>query len=341
MKPGIPSVGREIRLVAAPTGLPEPGDFELFEAPTPQAADGEVLVRNKCFLVFPGLRTLIGGDTRDVPLPPLRPGQTLFGPAIGTVLAAPPDSGLNPGDLVHHLLGWREYAAVPKAQCLRLDASLPDPAARLAQGSAPYGALTRLAEVRTGDVVLVTGAGGAVGTMAGQIAKLLGAARVIGTTGSAWKAQRLTAELGYDHVIVRGGESFADQLQAAAPDGIDVLVDTVGGSQLAAAVQHARRGARFALVGALSGQLDAGGTGGRAMAEIDTFRIVNCSISVRGYSGAEHPEMEAEWLERFGAWLRTGHIRFPHERIPGIGAATRALPDLIAGRYLGAAIVEV
>jgi NADPH-dependent curcumin reductase CurA len=341
MNRGIPSTGGEIRLGSAPAGLPAPADFVLVQAPTPRAGDGEVLVRNRWFLVFPGLRTLIGGDTRDVPLPPLRPGQTVFGPAIGEVLEAPAGSGLRRGDLVQHLLGWREYAAVPAEQCVRLGDVLPDPMAHLAQGSAPYGALTRLAEVRAGDVVLVTGAAGAVGTMAGQIARLLGAARVIGTTRSAWKAQRLTAELGFDEVIVCDEGSFAERLEVSAPDGIDVLVDTVGGEQLAASIRSARRGARFALVGALSGQLDARGSGGRATAEIDSFRVVNLGISIRGYSGLDHPEMEAEWLERFGPWLREDRIRFPHQRIRGIDQAARALPDLISGRYLGAAIVEV
>jgi len=341
MNTDMPRTVQEVRLASAPDGLPVPEDFALADVPAPTAGADEVLVRNLCFLVFPGLRTLIGGDTPGVPLPSLRAGQTLFGPAIGEVIEAPRGSDLRPGDLVQHLLGWREYAAVPGAGCVRLDGSLPDPAAYLAQGSAPYGALTRLAEIRGGDVVLVTGAAGAVGTLAGQIARLLGAARVIGTTGPAWKAERLKAELGYDEVILRSDGNFAERLEAAAPDGIDVLVDNVGGEQLAAAVQCARRNARFALVGALSGQLDEQGKGGCAPVRLDSFRIVNLGISVRGYSGLDHPDVESEWLEHFGSWLRAGRIRFPHEKLPGIAHAARALPDLIAGRYFGAAIVEV
>lgn len=111
--------------------------------------------------------------------------------------------------------------------------------------------------MRPGDTVLVTGAAGAVGTLAGQLARLLGAGRVIGSTRSPHKAERLRAELGYDAVLLPGATPFAEQLAAAAPDGIDVLLDTVGGEQLTAAVGAARRGARFALVGALSGQLSA------------------------------------------------------------------------------------
>ncbi|WP_343234584.1 zinc-binding dehydrogenase [Streptomyces sp. ICC1] len=249
---------------------------------------------------------------------------------------------MRPGELVSHMLGWREYALVAAAGCTPLGDALPDPVAHLAQGSAPYGALTRLAAIRPGDSVLVTGAAGAVGTLAGQTARLLGAGRVIGTTGSPDKAERLVAELGYDAVVLRGAaRPFAERLAGAAPGGIDVLLDTVGGEQLAAAVGAARQGARFAPVGALSGQLAAGRAGGSAPVEIDAFRLVVKGISLRGYSGADHPDVEEEWTGRFGAWLRAGDIRFPHVRIPGIDSAPRALQELVEGRHFGAVVVEL
>lgn len=162
------------------------------------------------------------------------------------------------------------------AACTPLDDTLPDPVAYLAQGSAPYGALTRLA--------------------------------------------------------------------GAAPAGIDVLVDTVGGEQLAAALGAARQGARFALVGALSAQLAPGRAGGGAPVEpveIDPFRLVVRGVSVRGYLGSEHPDVEEEWTGRLGAWLRSGAIRFPHVRVPGIDRAPRALRELTEGRHFGAVVVEL
>ncbi|MER6345981.1 MDR family NADP-dependent oxidoreductase [Streptomyces sp. NPDC001595] len=355
MTPSLPRISREVRLAAVPDGLPTPADLTLAETPLPPLDPHHVLVWNRQFLVFAGLRTLIGGAARNTPLPGLRPGDTLFGPAVGEVIAAPHGSRLRPGDLVTHMLGWREYAVVPVEACTAVDPALPEPAAQLSFGSAAYGALTRVAPVREGDVVLITGAAGGVGTMAGQIARLLGAGRVIGTSSSPQKAERLRTELGYDAALTAGSwrgakdragrkiasQEFAGQLAEAAPDGIDVVLDLVGGPQLTAAVDAARQGARIALVGSLSGQLAAEGGGGRAEVEIDTYRLVLLGASVRGYLGSDHPGVEAEWHERFGSWLRSGEIRFPLTRVVGIERAPQALPQLIEGRHFGTVVVEL
>ncbi|MFI0897348.1 MDR family NADP-dependent oxidoreductase [Streptomyces sp. NPDC020983] len=328
---------RLVRLVRRPEGLPATDDFDLVAEAVPRPQAGQVLVRNTHFLVFPGLRTLIGGETRDVPLPPLHPGDALFGPAVGEVVEGP----LEKGRLVLHLQGWREYAVPAAAECRVLDGPLPDPVAYLAQGSAAYGALTRLAPVHEGDTVLVTGAAGAVGTLAGQIARLLGAARVVGSTGSPAKAARLREELGYDAVVLRGEGDFGERLAEAAPGGVDVVLDTVGGEQLTAAVRAANRRARFALVGALAGQLDPDRAGGSAPAVLDTYRLLTRGITVAGYSGVDHPDVEAEWEARFGEWLRAGAIHFPYTPVRGMEGAPGALPALIAGRSFGAAVVEL
>lgn len=341
MTTALPPTSREVRLTTVPDGLPRSEHFTVVRTSLPAPGPGQVLVRNRYFLVFPGLRTLIGGEVDGLPLPALHAGDVLFGPAVGEVVAAPAGSPLRVGDTVSHLLGWREYALADASGCTPLDDTLPDPVAHLSPGSAAYGALTRLAEVRAGDTVFVTGAAGAVGSLAGQIARLLGAGRVIGSTGSPEKAERLVSELGYDAVVLRGAEPVADQLARLAPEGIDVLLDNVAGEQLVAALGAARQGARFALVGALSGQMSADRAGGSAPVEIDAFRLLAKGVSLRGYSGADHPGAAAEWTGRFGAWLRSGEIRFPHVRIPGIDRAPRALQDMIGGRHFGAVVVEL
>ncbi|GIF15191.1 MDR family NADP-dependent oxidoreductase [Actinoplanes teichomyceticus] len=338
--PSTPRTHREVRLAAVPDGLPRPEHFTVVQAPVPQPGPGEVLVRNRAFLVFAALlRTMIGAAAAGLPGP--RPGDPLPGPAIGEVITAPEAGGLRPGDLVRHDFGWREYATVPAGMCSPLGDTLPDPVAHLSQGWTAYAALTRAAEVRPGDTVLVTGAAGAVGSLAGQTARLLGAGRVIGTTGSAAKAYRLTTELGYDAAVVRGPEPVTRQLAHSAPEGIDVLLDTVGGEQLRAAVEVARPHARFALVGALSAQLAAEGRGISAPVELDLAPIVVKRISLRGLNAADHPDALDEWTQRFGGWLRAGDIRFPHVRLPGIDQAPEAFRQVAEGRHVGAVIVEL
>jgi len=341
MSAALPRTTHEVRLAAVPEGLPTERHFTVVETPLPEPGPGQVLVRNQYFLVFPGLRTLIGGEVDGLPLPPLRAGDLLFGPAVGEVVSAPGDDRLRPGDLVTHMLGWREHALVDATACTALDDTLPDPVAYLSPGSAAYGALTRLADVREGDTVFVTGAAGAVGSLAGQIARILGARRVVGSTGSREKAARLVSELGYDAVVLRGGGPIADQLAEAAPDGVDVVVDTVAGEQLVAALGAARQGARFALVGALSGQMSPHRAGGSSPVEIDAFRLLLKGVSLRGYTGADHPDVEKEWPARFGDWLRSGDITFPHTRVPGIERAPRALQEMIEGKHFGAVVVEL
>jgi NADPH-dependent curcumin reductase CurA len=339
--PEVTRTSREIRVAAVPDGLPEPADLAVAVAPVPVPGPGDALVRNRFFLVFAALRTLLGGGVPGAPFPGLSQGDALFGPAIGEVITAPEGSGLRAGDLVQHMLGWREYAAVSAAGCIPVDDTLPDPAACLGQGVTSYGALTRASRVRPGDTVFVSGGAGSVGSMAGQIARLLGAGRVIGSTGSAWKAEQMIAGLGYDAAVVRGTAPVAEQLSKAAPDGIDVFIDNTGGEDLQAAIAAARPSARFALVGALSGQLARHGSGTTAPVEIDSFQLILKQVTIVGYSAGGDSELRAEWGGRLAEWLRSGAIQFPHVRVEGIEQAPRALHDVLAGRYLGTVIVAV
>jgi NADPH-dependent curcumin reductase CurA len=337
-----PSTGREVQLVSNPQGLPGPEHFRVTEARLPQPAAGQLLVRNRQFLVFAGLRTLISDEAKGFPFPPLKPGEALFGPALGEVVATGPGGTDVPvGSLVTHMLGWREYAVVDADAVGVVPEGHPDPVALLSSASAAYGALTRLARLRQGETVLVTGAAGGVGTLAGQVARLLGAGRVVGTTRSPGKAERLQQELGYDAVVVPGSRPLDAQLAEAAPDGYDVIIDNVGGEQLTAALELTRNGARVGLVGALSGQFDPAQPGGSSPAVIDTFLLVKRSVSLLGYQTVDHPGVEEEWRERFAGWLRSGEIVYPYVTLPGIERAPGALQELHQGRHFGTLVVEV
>ncbi|MFG2207270.1 hypothetical protein [Streptomyces sp. NPDC048638] len=162
------------------------------------------------------------------------PGQALWGSVVGE--SRWPRRRPRPGDPVHHSYGWREFALAPGSVVRRIDPdALPTLAAHLSQGATARGALRRAAEVRPGGTVFVTGAARGVGRSGGRIARRLGARRGVGDTGSERKAVRLRAEPGYDDIVVRGAGPVARRLRRAAPDGIDVLLDAVGGERLAAA----------------------------------------------------------------------------------------------------------
>jgi 2-alkenal reductase len=347
MTPAIP-MGREVRLKARLKGLPTPGDFEVVRAYVPELGTHDVLVRNHYCLISASLRAMVSEGAEDVPgvpFPCLSAGDTLRGEALGEVVKAPADSGLSPGDMVTHFHGWRDYAVVPMQACQRIGEPLPAPAGYLGylgHGWTAYAALTRGVHISRGDTVFISSAGGAIGSMAGQIARRLGARRVIGSTSSREKARRLVSELGYDAAVIRGHDTpFASQLLDAAEGGIDVFVDSVGGEQLQAAVTVAREGARFVVLGALSGQLSATGTGRTAPAEIDTVQFLLRRITLRGYSADDNPEARSEWYEQFAQWLRTSEIAFPHTVVDGLDNAPLALCDTTQGRYLGMVLVKL
>jgi 2-alkenal reductase len=254
-------------------------------------------------------------------------------------VSAPAGSDLRPGELVTHWHGWRDYAFVTAAECERVSADA-DPSVHLGHGWTAYAALTQAVRLRPGDTVFVSAASSAIGTMAGQLARLLGAGRVIGSTGSAAKAERLR-DLGYDAVLRRDAGSLADQLRAAAPDGIDACLDLAGGEALRAAVDNAREGARIAIVGALSGQLAAAGNGSAAPVTLDSLRLLLKKVVLRGFSADDVDGLvRDEWQRRSRDWLRTGELSFPHVRIAGLDRAPEALRDLIRGRYLGTVLIE-
>ncbi|MEU3878087.1 NADP-dependent oxidoreductase, partial [Streptomyces sp. NPDC029704] len=315
----VPRTHREVRLAVRPAGAPSEEHFALVEAPVPVPGPGQVLIRNAVLAVPAVLSDLVRGRGH-LPMPPVEPGTCVPGPGVGEVVDAG-GSTLRPGDLVSSQnSGWREYAAVDARAVHRLDpGALPYPAAHLSQGAAAYMGVVHAGEVRSGDTVFVTSAAGGVGSLAGQIARLHGAARVIGSTSSRRKADVLVQELGYDAVVLRGAGALDEQLRAAAPEGLDVVVDNVGGEQLRAAISVARRGARVALIGALAAQL-----GDSPTTEIDTMALIAGGITVRGAALHDHLAVIPEWVEVFGRGLREGTLTFPRAVLRRLEQAPRA-----------------
>ena len=340
----LPRTTRQVTLNAHPEGTLTSSIFSLTDVPLPPLTPHEVLVRNRWFRVSVSTRMMASRDAKDIkgiPFPILKPGDALADGAIGEVIGATPESGLPPGTIVSHRLGWREHAVVDARQCKVLPNGSLDPAAYLGHGWTAYAALTRGITLRQGDTVLVSSGAGAIGSMAGQIARRLGATRVIGSTGSADKADWMKQTLGYDAVIVRNGLPFAHQLAEAAPNGIDVFVDLVGGEQLTAAVAQAREGARFAILGALGAELHASHSTSVAPAEIDSFQLPIKGITLRGYSADDDSDAFEEWITRQNVWRRDGAFHLPSTMFHGLENAPFALQEACAGKLRGVVLVEL
>ena len=244
---------RQIVLASRPSGWPTAANFALTEADRPQLADGQIRVRNLFMSVDPYMRGRMNDAESYVP--PFRLGKPLEGGAIGTVIESRSPE-LNVGALVLHMLGWRDEAVLPAGQARKVTATKGlSPSAYLGVLGMPtltaYVGLLDIAAMKPGDVVFVSGAAGAVGSMAGQIAKLKGAARVIGSAGSDEKVRWLR-EIGFDAAFNYRARSVLEQLREAAPDGIDVYFDNVGADHLDAALVMLNPHGRVAMSGAIA-----------------------------------------------------------------------------------------
>jgi NADPH-dependent curcumin reductase CurA len=276
-------------------------------------------------------------DDRKSYVPPFGLGEPLYGGAVGTVVASRAD-GFAEGDTVLHQLGWREYSVLPRKQARRVDASGVPESAFLGvlgmPGLTAYVGLLDIAALREGDVVFVSGAAGAVGSLAGQIAKLRGHT-VIGSAGSPEKVAHVRDELGFDAAFDYH-DGVHKQLRAAAPDGIDVYFDNVGGEHLEAAIGVLNTYGRVALCGGISGYNEPV-PGPRNM-----MLAVGKRLTLRGFIILDHADRHGAFIEEVGAWVRDGRVKFRETVVDGgIEAAPQAFIDLLRGANVGKMLVRL
>ena len=328
---------RQIHLASRPQGWPTADSFRLVEVEVPELTEGQVLVRNTAMSVDPYMR----GRMNDVPSysPPFQLDQPLEGGAVGQVVASR-SADRAVGDTVLHGLGWRADAVVDAAATRVIDTSLAPADAFLGAlgmtGLTAYAGLTAVAGVQPGDTVFVSGAAGAVGSLAGQIAAQLGAARVIGSAGSPAKVAYLL-ELGFDAAFDYHDGSVAEQLAAAAPEGIDVYFDNVGGEHLEAAIGVLRRHGRVALCGAIS-QYNA--TEAPA-APRNLAQAIGKELTLRGFLVGSHQHLAPEFAEKMASWLAVGAVRFDQTTVSGLENAPEAFLGLLRGDNTGKMIVTL
>ncbi|MFN8099629.1 MAG: NADP-dependent oxidoreductase [Dermatophilaceae bacterium] len=333
----LPTTTDQIVLAARPHGVPTLDDFRLESAPIPPLGEDEVLVRNTVMSVDPYMR----GRMNDVKsyIPPFQIGEPLDGGAVGEVIAAG-STRHTVGSTVLHGLGWREYAVVKARSAAPVDTALAPAAAYLGvlgmPGLTAYAGLVAAAEFREGDAVFVSGAAGAVGSLVGQIARLKGASRVIGSAGSPAKVARLL-ELGFDAAFDYHDGRVADRLREAAPDGIDVYFDNVGGAHLEAAIGRMNVNGRIALCGAISAY---NATEAPCAPRNLTLAIGKC-LTLRGFIVNTYASLRPQFLAEVGPWVADGRLRYDETWRDGLDAAPQAFLDLLAGANTGKMLVRL
>ena len=331
------TTSREIRLKSRPVGEPTAANFELATVTLPDPAPGEVQVRNSWMTVDPYMRGRMN-DVRSY-VPPFQIGEALQGGAVGEVTASN-DPAFKAGDAVQSFFGWREAFNAPAAIVQKLDTYGLPPQAFLGVAGMPgltaYVGLLKIAALKDGDVVFVSAAAGAVGQVVCQIAKLKGHT-VIGSAGGADKAAWLK-EIGVDHVIDYKAEpDLTAALLRAAPDGIDVYFENVGGAHMEAALMAAKPFGRFALCGMISqyNATDIGpGVHGLIMA-------VGKQLRLEGFIVSSHTDMQADFIRDMSAWIASGKIKWQETVEEGVENAPTAFLKLFKGENLGKMLVKL
>jgi NADPH-dependent curcumin reductase CurA len=331
-------VPREIVLASRPDGWPTAANFALVEVPHQDLADGQIRVRNLFMSVDPYMR----GRMNDVKsyVPPFELGKPLEGGAVGEVIETrSPDFAV--GDQVLHVLGWRDEAVLDARHARKL---LPvdglSPSAFLGVLGMPaltaYVGLLDIAAFKPGDAVFVSGAAGAVGSVAGQIAKLKGASRVVGSAGSDDKVRWLT-EIGFDAAFNYKTAPVLDQLRNAAPGGIDVYFDNVGEDHLDAALWVLNTHGRVAMCGAIARYNDAELTPGPSAISL----VITKRLTLRGFIITDHQDRLPAMIAEVGGWLRDGKLVHAETVVDGLEHAPDAFINLLRGTNTGKMIVRL
>jgi NADPH-dependent curcumin reductase CurA len=329
-------ISREIRLVARPRGFPEEELFEVAETAIPDPAEGQVLIRNAFFSVDPYMRPRMN-DVRSY-VAPFTLGEAMTGGAVGRVVASR-DARYAEGDWVLHYLGWREWALTDGAAVRRLDPEAAPVSTALGVLGMPgftawYG-LFALGRPQEGDTVLVSGAAGAVGSAAGQMAAIAGC-RVVGSAGSVEKLAWLR-DLGFDGVFNYQEQSAREALAELAPEGIDIYFDNVGGDHLEAAIGALRTYGRVVACGSISRYNDAEPSPGPR----NMFLVVTKRLRIEGFIIRDHYDRFGEFVAEASAWVRDGRLRYRETVVDGIENAPKAFLGLLRGENIGKMLVKV
>jgi len=333
-----PKNNRQVRLKSRPNGIPQADNFEIVDAAVPELAERQFLVRNAYLSVEPAMRgwvAAVANYSRPVGI-----GEVMRSFAAGTVVASR-HPGYAEGEAVMGMLGWQDYAVSDGASITRKvkEADLPlslSLGILGLNGVTAYFGLLDVGQPRPGDTVVVSTAAGAVGSAAGQIAKLMGC-RTVGLTGGAAKVKLCRDEFGYDAAIDYKAGKLDAALAAACPRGVDVYFDNTAGAISDAVLRQLAIGARIVICGTASvSSWDPPPAGPRVERHILVKRARMAGILVFDY---QHRYEEA--VARLAAWIREGRIRYREEIVDGIENCPGAIAELYRGENLGKRLIRL
>ena len=327
---------REVRLASRPSGVPTADNFTLAETTLEPLQDGKVLVRNLFISVDPYMRGRM--NDRKSYVPPFQIGKVLDGGAVGEVIESR-STEFSSGDVVTSRYGWREAFIAAPGELHGVDKTVEPLSVYLGTlgmtGMTAWAGLT-MVEVKAGDVIYLSGAAGAVGSTAGQLAKLRGC-RVIGSAGSEEKVKHLLEECGFDAAFNYKTGPVLEQLNRAAPDGIDVYFDNVGGESLEAALSTLRPHGRIIACGGISSYNDEKPKPGPS----NLFNMTIKRLTMKGLIVGDWLDRQREFEKEAGALYQAGKLKSFETVAVGIDHAAEAFIGLFDGSNVGKMVVKL
>lgn len=334
---------KHVVLASPPDGAATLDNFAVSEVPLGTPRNGEVLIENLYISLDAGFRNWMDEGSGDHILPAMGIGEPVMGLTLGRVVESR-HPNFTPGDLLMSRLAWEEYSITDATDFLvkvNVGADYDSPLSwHLGilgdTGMSGYFGMIDIGQPRAGETVLVSAAGGAVGSVAGQIARIHGA-RAVGIAGGPEKCRRLIDELGYDDAIDRHGPDIDAELSRACPDGIDVYFDSVGGPLLESVLDHIAVNARVALCGSVASYNATEPLPGPT----NLFQLVTNQARMQGFMTHlmhdRYPEARRQLLE----WTESGQLSNVEHMLEGIDNVPVAFCDLFGGRNFGKTVVRL
>ena len=331
-------MNRQITLSARPIGWPKESDFKLIESPVPTPGPGQVLIRTLFLSVDPYMRGRM--NDRASYADPIKLGAVMTGSVVGQVVYSNHDK-FPMGAFVQGMLGWQDFALSDGTDIYRVNRDIAPLSAYLGvlgmPGLTAYFGLIDVGHPKSGETVLISGAAGAVGSIAGQIAKLQGC-RVVGVAGTDVKVRLLTDELGFDAAFnYRNEKNYFAKLKELCPTGIDVYFDNVGGELTDAAIHHFNIHARVCVCGQISQyNLTEPEHGPRLL-----WKLIEKRAKVEGFLVLDYAARYKEGFTQLAEWLRSGKLQHRESIVNGLENAPEAFLGMLQGKNIGKQIVLV